>query len=199
MNKRQQSWSEDKLIYVSQFFYILLSKWVTLPSSSALIIIYFFLLLPLRSLFIRRILKELYIFYLKRLLPLGNGILFINSVKIPQMPYYIVNFLLEVDDLLSWIVDEATAELEKVGTEEGMFSLLLSWYRYTTQYYFVVIKSWNLYKVFNISIHKTQIGKWLCSVHKVMEGLTILTFKLFKIIFHQKGILGNFKVRFIKF
>ena len=32
-----------------------------------------------------------------------------------------------------------------------------------------------------------------------MERLTILIFKLFKIIFHQKGILGNFKVRFIKF
>ena len=51
----------------------------------------------------------------------------------------------------------------------------------------------------NISILKTQVGQWLCSVHKVMERLTILTFKLFQSIFHQKGILANFKVRFIKF
>ena len=78
-----------------------------------------FFLLPLRSLFIRRILKEPYIFYLKKLLPLG-------SVKIPQMPEVIVNFLLEVDDLLSWIVDEVTAAVEKVAAKDSIFSLLLS-------------------------------------------------------------------------
>ena len=79
----------------------------------------FFLLLPLRSLFIRRILKEPYILYLKKLLPLG-------SVKIPQMPEVIVNFLLEVDDLLSWIADDVTAAVEKVRAEYSMFNLLLS-------------------------------------------------------------------------
>ena len=42
------------------------------------------------------------------------------------MPYYIVNFLLEVDDLLSWIVDEVTAAVEKVGAKDSMFNLLLS-------------------------------------------------------------------------
>ena len=78
-----------------------------------------FFSLPLRSLFIRRILKEPYIFYLKKVLPLG-------SVKIHQMPLVIVNFLLEVDDLLSWIVDEVTAAVEKVGAKDSMFSLLLS-------------------------------------------------------------------------
>ena len=70
-----------------------------------------FFLLPLRSLFIRRILKEPYIFYLNKVLPLG-------FVKIQQMPLVIVNFLLEVDDLLSWIVDEVTAAVEKVGAKD---------------------------------------------------------------------------------
>ena len=79
------------------------------------LLIFFFLLLSLRSLFIRRILKEPYIFYSKKLLPLGNAVLFI-----------IVNFLLEVDDLLSWIVDEVTAAVEKVEAKDSMFSLLLS-------------------------------------------------------------------------
>ena len=45
------------------------------------------------------------------MLPLG-------SVKIHQMPLVIVNFLLEVDDLLSWIVDEVTVVVEKVGAED---------------------------------------------------------------------------------
>ena len=53
------------------------------------------------------------------MLPLG-------SVKIQQMPLVIVNFLLEVDDLLSWIVDEVTAAVEKVEAKDSMFSLLLS-------------------------------------------------------------------------
>ena len=34
------------------------------------------------------------------------------------MPYVLVNFLLEVDDLLSWIVDEVTVVVEKVGAED---------------------------------------------------------------------------------
>ena len=35
-------------------------------------------------------------------------------MKIPQMPYVIINFLLEVDDLVSWIVDEVTVTVKKV-------------------------------------------------------------------------------------
>ena len=38
------------------------------------------------------------------------------------MPYVFVNFLLEVDDLLSWIVDEVTVAVEKVGAKDSMFS-----------------------------------------------------------------------------
>ena len=78
-----------------------------------------FFLLPLRSLFIRRILTEPNLFYLNKVLPLG-------SVKIQQISLVIVNFLLEVDDLLSWIVDEVTAAVEKVEAKDSMFSLLLS-------------------------------------------------------------------------
>ena len=70
-----------------------------------------FFLLPLRSLFIRRILTEPNLFYLNKVLPLG-------SVKIQQISLVIVNFLLEVDDLLSWIVNEVTAAVEKVGAKE---------------------------------------------------------------------------------
>ena len=104
-DKRQQSWSDGKLIYVSRFFYILLSKWVILPSYSTLIIIYFTYF-------------NNHIFYLKKLLLLSNSVPFIISVKILQMPYVLVNFLLEVDDLLSWIVDEVTVVVEKVGAED---------------------------------------------------------------------------------
>ena len=38
------------------------------------------------------------------------------------MPYIFVNFLLEVDDLLSWIVDEVTVTVEKAGAKDNMFS-----------------------------------------------------------------------------
>ena len=48
--------------------------------------------------------------------------LFISSVKIPRMCYVIVNFLLEVDNMLSWIADEVTAAVEKVGAKGSMFS-----------------------------------------------------------------------------
>ena len=39
-------------------------------------------------------------------------------MKIQQISLVIVNFLLEVDDLLSWIVDEVTVVVEKVGAED---------------------------------------------------------------------------------
>ena len=42
------------------------------------------------------------------------------------MPYFIVNFLLEVDDLLSWIADDVIVAVQKVGAKDSMFSLLLS-------------------------------------------------------------------------
>ena len=64
-----------------------------------------------------RMLKESYIFYLKKLLLFSNAILFISSMKILQMPYVIINFLLEVDDLVSWIVDEVTVAVKKVGAK----------------------------------------------------------------------------------
>ena len=38
-------------------------------------------------------------------------------MKILQMPYVIINFLLEVDDLVSWIVDEVTVAVKKVGAK----------------------------------------------------------------------------------
>ena len=38
------------------------------------------------------------------------------------MCYVIVNFLLEVDNMLSWIADEVTAAVEKVGAKGSMFS-----------------------------------------------------------------------------
>ena len=41
------------------------------------------------------------------------------------MQLSIVNFLLEVNDLRSWIVDEVTVADEKPGTKSGMFSLSL--------------------------------------------------------------------------
>ena len=41
------------------------------------------------------------------------------------MQVSIVNFLLEVNDLLSWIVDEVTVAVEKAGTKDSMFSLFL--------------------------------------------------------------------------
>ena len=38
------------------------------------------------------------------------------------MPYIFVNVLLEVDDLLSWIVDEVTVTVEKAEAKDSMFS-----------------------------------------------------------------------------
>ena len=42
------------------------------------------------------------------------------------MPYVIVNFLLEADDLVSWIVDDVIVAVQKVGAKDSMFSLFLS-------------------------------------------------------------------------
>ena len=41
------------------------------------------------------------------------------------MQLSIVSFLLEVNNLLSWIVDEVTAAVEKAGTKDSMSNLLL--------------------------------------------------------------------------
>ena len=42
------------------------------------------------------------------------------------MTHVIVNFLLEVNDLLSWIVDEVTVAVKKVEIKDSTFRLLLS-------------------------------------------------------------------------
>ena len=46
-----------------------------------------------------------------------------KSLMYMQLPN--VNFLLDVNDLLSWIADEVTVAVEKSGTKDSMFSLLL--------------------------------------------------------------------------
>ena len=71
-------------------------------------------------------LKESHVFYLKKLLLFSNRILFISLVKILKMHYVIVSFLLEVDSLISWTVDDVTAAVKKVGAKDSMFSLVLS-------------------------------------------------------------------------
>ena len=42
------------------------------------------------------------------------------------MTHAIVNILLEVDDLLSWIVDDVTVAVKKAEIKDSIFSLLLS-------------------------------------------------------------------------
>ena len=68
-----------------------------------------------------KMLKESHVFYLKKLLLFSNGILFISLVKILQMCYVIVSFLLEVDSLLSWTVDDVTAAVKKVGAKDSIY------------------------------------------------------------------------------
>ena len=71
-------------------------------------------------------LKESHVFYLKKLLLFSNRILFISLAKILKMHYVIVSFLLVVNSLISWTVNDVTAAVKKVGAKDSMFSLVLS-------------------------------------------------------------------------
>ena len=53
-------------------------------------------------------------------------------------------FLIRSSRSVSWNADEVTAVVDKVEAKDSVFSLILPWYRYTAQYYSVVMTSWNL-------------------------------------------------------
>ena len=132
-----------KKSWIENFFFcamILLSKWVTLPSYGTSIIIEIASFIYVKKRFIiARMLKESFIHFTSRNFKVTQFHVLVLRIFL-QMTHVIVNFLLEVNNLLSWIVDEVTVAVKKVEIKDSTFRLLLSWHRYRIQY-FALIKS----------------------------------------------------------